>query len=362
MQNNYNNNLFNSQGEMIPATDAQIAAIEKLGYTGDTEGLTKTEASKIIQDLQKQRNSSSTSYQAPNNYQQSQSNSYSGQNQVSVSKNDVAAVTNLGMADELMSNLNQLATDGCLYIPENYSVGNALKSAMSKILTSDQADKLLACTAESKKQALTEYIVQGLDASKTQAYFIPYGNKMTMMRSYFGDVAVAKRTGLIQDIYAIVIYAGDEVEIGFDDYGRKTLISHKTSFENQDNEIVGAYAVAVGINGYKAYEFMTRKELEASWKMSKMQSGKLHTDYKQEAAKRTVIRRAVKMIFNTSLNTTEEQTSVIDSYNRTTADEYIDSEETKHKNTDNVHEEQKNKTASKKVTPANDNEDWLNND
>ncbi len=362
------------------ATEVQINYLKNLGYAGPTTTLTNQEASALIKKLiaekkngtaqqQPQQYNNYSNYgapqQAPQQPQPQQYNNYSGYNQAPTStkapvqRQDVLPAKSFGVeTDDLMNSLNDMANDGMLFIPENYSVGNALKSALSKILTSDQCDKLLACTPESKKQALTEYIVQGLDASKTQCYFIPYGNKMTMMRSYFGDVAVVKRTGLVKDVYAVVIYDGDEIEIGFDEYGRKTLVKHTTKFENMDNEIKGAYAVVVGINGYKAYEFMTRNELEKSWKMSKMPNGKLHTDYKQEAAKRTVIRRAVKTIFNTSLNTTEEQTALIGSYNRTTVDEYEDStnEETKYKTTDQVKEQQKKITASKKVTPISEEE------
>ena len=350
-------------------TDAQINKLRELGYTGPVTNMTMAWASIKIKELiqqnaqnqqqaqsQPQPQASYGTYnpqpqqppvQQPAPQQSYQQNNYQQQNQMQTYKhNEVADVSKIGInPDELMNNLMKLANDGELFIPENYPVGNTIKSAISKIITSDQADKLLACTPESKKQALTEYVIQGLDASKTQAYFIPYGNKMTMMRSYFGDATVVKRTGLVKDIYAVVIYEGDEIEIGFDEYGRKTLIKHVTKFENQDNEIIGAYAVAIGVNGYKCYEFMTRKEINTSWKMSKMQNGKLLTDYKQEASKRTVIRRLVKMIFNTSINTTKEQTALIGSYNRTTEDEYIDTEIT----TDAINEEQKTKTGSKKI-------------
>ena len=70
--------------------------------------------------------------------------------------------------------------------------------------------------------------------------------------------------------------------------------------------------------------FTASSAVSTTWKMSKSPTGKLHTDYKQEAAKRTVIRRLVKMLFNSSLNTTEEQTALIGSYNRTTEAEYDD--------------------------------------
>ena len=338
------------------ASTSQLNYLKTLGYTGP-ENITAGEASDIIRKLIAERNSQnqaaanqqqnagyqqpSATYQQPTQQHQNTPQQYS--------KSDVAVVASIGLqADKLIGNLTQLADDGELFIPKNYSVGNAIKSAVFAIMNSDQAATLLACSEESKSQALTEYIVQGLDASKKQAYFIPFNGKMSMMRSYFGDSLVVKRTGLVADIYAVVIYQGDEIEIGFDDYGRKTLVKHVTRFENQDNDVIGAYAVAVGINGYKCYEFMTRKELEASWKMSKNygEKNKLQNNFKQEAAKRTVIRRLDKMIFNTSLNTTEEQTALIGSYNRTTEDEYDDSNTI---TTDSVIEEAKNKTGKKQL-------------
>lgn len=366
-----NNNTFN--GYFQPASQKQLDFLKKLGYTGDTNGLTSGEASNIINQLQaNQPKQQPTAPQQP-----APQNNYQAQSQVpQINPAQVMSIVqNTELANSLVSNLTELATNGQLFIPENYSVGNALKSAMSKIITSDQCDKLLACTVESKTQALTEYVVQGLDASKNQAYFIPYGTKMQMMRSYFGDVAVTKSTGLVEDVYAVVIYEGDEIEIGFDDYGRETLVKHITKFENRDNPIKGAYAVAVGINGYKAYCFMTMKEIQQSWNMTKAKTNnQFQTNFQQEAAKRTVIRRLVKMIFNTSENTTEKQTALIGSYNRTTADEYDNTQtynaETKHSTIINVQQEQKVKTAS--VTPNIDfnmatgevnqptEEDWMN--
>ena len=321
MQNNY----FNQP--IQPASASQINYLKSLGYKGDTEGMTSTEANQLINEYKK-NGQQQNSYQAPTQSAQYQPTaSYQAPTQYNnpvPSKNELQTLLNndIELADSLFDTFNQMYDNGQLHVPENYSIGNALKSALNVIMTSEQCDKLVACTTESKKQALTEYVVQGLDASKKQAYFIPYGSKMQLMRSYFGDVCVTKQTGLIQDVYAVVIYEGDTVEIGFDDYGRETLIKHTTTFENRDNAIKGAYAVAVGNNDYKMYSFMTRKELEASWDMSKAKTSKFLNNFQQEASKRTVIRRLVKMIFNTSLNTTEKQSLIIGSYNRTTAEEY----------------------------------------
>ena len=348
------NNLFNQQ-TINPASQAQINYLKKCGYTGDTEGMTAQEANQLINQYKQQ--SFNSAAQAPTQSQQYQPQaSYQAPQQYNPapSRNELQTIlaNDVELADSLFNTFNEMYDNGQLHVPENYSIGNALKSALNVILTSEQCDKLLACSVESKKQALTEYVVQGLDASKKQAYFIPYGNKMQLMRSYFGDVCVTKQTGLIKDVYAVVIYEGDIIEIGFDDYGRETLIDHKTSFLNRDNKIIGAYGVAVGQNDYKMYSFMTRKELEASWDMSKAKTSKFLNNFQQEAAKRTVIRRLVKMIFNTSLNTTEQQSLIIGSYNRTTADEYDNSYDNNKLNDSiiNVEQEQQKQESKKKPT------------
>ena len=151
------------------------------------------------------------------------------------------------------------------------------------------------------------------------------------------------------NINAICVYKGDEFITGFDERGNETVISHKTRFENRDNEIIGAYAWAEGINGYRLYCIMTKKEIEASWSMAKAKQSKFREEFKQEASKRTVIRRLVKMIFNTSISTTSEQEALIHSYNRTTEDEFDNSNERKFKTLEEVKEVVSNNVHENKV-------------
>ena len=44
-------------------------------------------------------------------------------------------------------------------------------------------------------RGISEATLQGLEVDKKQCYFIVYGDKLTMFRSYYGDVAVAKKNG-----------------------------------------------------------------------------------------------------------------------------------------------------------------------
>ena len=261
-------------------------------------------------------------------------------------KNEVgSALSNTNISDSILAKFSELANQGQLYFPQNYSVGNAIKLAYSKIVSNG----LSRCEPLSIANALSEYVIQGLDVSRNQAYFIEYGGKVTMQRSYFGDVSVIKRTGLVSNINAICVYKGDEFITGFDERGNETVISHKTRFENRDNEIIGAYAWAEGINGYRLYCIMTKKEIEASWSMAKAKQSKFREEFKQEASKRTVIRRLVKMIFNTSISTTSEQEALIHSYNRTTEDEFDNSNERKFKTLEEVKEVVSNNVQEKKV-------------
>lgn len=255
------------------------------------------------------------------------------------------ALSSKNISDSILAKFDELATQGQLYFPQNYSVGNALKLAYSKIVSNG----LAKCEPLSIANALSEYVIQGLDVSRNQAYFIDYGGKVTMQRSYFGDVSVIKRTGLVSNINAICVYKGDEFETGFDELGNETVIHHKTKFENRGNEIIGAYAWAEGVNGYRMYCIMTRKEIETSWSMAKAKQSKFREDFKQEASKRTVIRRLVKMIFNTSISTTSEQEALIHSYNRTTEDEFDNSNERKYQTLEGVKEVVEASVCEKKV-------------
>lgn len=233
------------------------------------------------------------------------------------------AMTNSG-TEQLISDAMSLIKTQEITIPEGYNVANQLKLAYYKILTIPDS---MTCNPESVANALMETATQGLSVSQTQCYYIKYGNQIQMQRSYFGDIALLKRTGLVLDVYARVIYENDEVEQSTDEYGLECITKHVSKFGNQDGKILGAYAVAVGANGYKRYCIMTMRQIQNNFKLSKNygEKNKLQNDFIEEGCKRTTIRRLVKMILNTAVDLNEYQNQIIGSYNRTTEDEFIDS-------------------------------------
>lgn len=238
-------------------------------------------------------------------------------------KQEIAnAIGNSTIADSILNSFNKLATQGQLVFPKGYNIGNQLKLMYTAL---SQNGAIQTATTTSIGEALTEAVIQGLEMDKKQCYFIAYNKKMTMFRSYYGDIAVAKRTGLVKDISARVIYDKDVYEIDVDENGEEFIKNHRTELLNRDNAILGAYAWATMLDGSKRYCIMTKKEIDANWAKSKNSAGTVQKEFPQEMSKRTVIRRLVKMIFNTApTDISAESQAVIGSYNRTTEDEYKD--------------------------------------
>lgn len=224
------------------------------------------------------------------------------------------------IADAVFNRVSQLESSRQLIFPPNYAVGNALKSAY--LILQETKDRngnsvLKSCSKASIANALLDMVIQGLNPVKKQCYFIPYGNQLQLFRSYFGDQVVVKNAlPNVENIFATVIYEGDEVELDFDEDGEQYVKSHKTQLGNRDKNIVGAYATIV-IDGKKHQELMTWAEIQKSW--SKAKTKNVQNDFPQEMAKRTVIRRLCKRFLNTS---DDANMFVVESYNRTTSDEY----------------------------------------
>ncbi|WP_340394893.1 RecT family recombinase [Paenibacillus sp. FSL E2-0177] len=231
-------------------------------------------------------------------------------NQVAIIQKDIT--------DDVNRSLTRLQDDG-LILPLNYNASNALKSAFFKLQeVQDKNGKpaLEVCSRESVANALLDMVVQGLSPAKTQCYFIVYGSKLQLNRSYFGTQAVLKRLSNVKDIWANVIYKGDVFEYAVAG-GREKLVKHETNFENRDNEILGVYAVVKSVDDEEILTVMTKKEVDASWSQSKT-SQSVHKKFPQEMAKRTVINRAAKAYINTS----DDSDLLVDAINRSTENEY----------------------------------------
>jgi len=223
-------------------------------------------------------------------------------------------LTQKQVTSNVATRIEAMKGEGLLIAP-NYSVSNALSSAYYALKNSASGNLLQTCTQDSIYNALLDMVTQGLSPAKTQCYFIPYKNTVKLTRSYFGTMKVVKQLPEVKDIYAQIIFEGDEFEAENVD-GRWKFVSHKSSWKNQDNPIEGAYCVIEKTDGEKILTIMTKKEIDKSWAQSR--NGSVQKNFPQEMAKRTVINRAAKQFFNTS----DDNDLFIDAVNRTTENEY----------------------------------------
>ena len=209
------------------------------------------------------------------------------------------------ITDNVLNKIHKFQNDGQIYFPNNYSPENALKSAwlkLQEVKTKDGKLALEVCTQASIANALLNMVIQGLNPMKNQCYFIPFGNQLTLMRSYFGSIAVAKQFGEIRDITAEVIYEGDKVETEIKT-GKTKIISHTRSFENMNKaKIIGAYATIIYNNNDEESMLMTMEQIRTSWKKSKLNPDSkesTHSQFTEDMCKRTVINKICKYYINT---------------------------------------------------------------
>lgn len=239
-----------------------------------------------------------------------------------MSENKVQTTQEKSISDAVLNKIKELEKVGEINFPENYSYINALKSA--QLMLSEQTVKkgnddvpiLQVCTRPSVINTLFDMTIQGLSPLKKQCYFIPRGNKLTLSRSYMGSIAVTKRLKGVKDVFANIIYKGDEFEYNLDlETGAKIITKHNQSFENIDTaNILGAYAIVVLEEDPNYIEIMNINQVKKSWEMGQGKGNtKAHTNFGDEMVKKTVINRACKKFLNTS----DDSDILIDAITRT---------------------------------------------
>lgn len=231
-------------------------------------------------------------------------------------QNNNLQITQKEATTTILNRLDKMTAEG-LEIPSNYNAANALNTAYLKLVDMKVNGQPLlnVVTKKSIYESLLNMVLQGLSPAKNQVYFIPYGTELQMQRSYKGTQAVIKRLDGVKDIWANVIYDGDDFEMKINDEGVEEFVKHDTNWMNRDNEIIGAYAIVETDNG-QLLEVMTRKQIEASWSQAKTK--KVHDKFGDQMAKRTVINRAAKNVIDTS----DDSDTLIHAINQTTENEF----------------------------------------
>lgn len=237
-------------------------------------------------------------------------------------KNELA-VNAAAIANGVQKRIDEMTQGHQLELPPDYSVGNALQEAwlrLQEVKDKNGTPALQKCTKESIMTAMLDMAVQGLSPAKGQCYFVPYGDQLTLMRSYMGTVMVAKRFAGVKDVFAQVVYKGDLFEYEIDtSTGIRYVTKHTQKLENIGGEIVAAYATVIKENGAKYQEIMTKDQIQKAWNQGATKGkSPAHTNFPEEMAKKTVINRACKLFINSAT----DSEILSGAYNRTTENDY----------------------------------------
>lgn len=214
--------------------------------------------------------------------------------------------------DKVQTVVRGYTNSGELALPEGYSPENAMKSAwliLQETVDTNKRPVLENCTRASIINVLQSMIYQGLNPDKKQCYFIAYGDKLTLQRSYFGSMHVARMVDpSITDICYDVVYEGDTFEIE-KRRGHTIIATHRQKLENVDKtKIIAAYC-SVFRGDTEDTTIMTMEEIKAAWRKSKMnpvdehgniKPNSTHGQYTKDMAIKTVVNHACKYIINSS--------------------------------------------------------------
>ena len=218
-------------------------------------------------------------------------------------KNEIKKIEEKQITDIVFNKVVALQAKGAIDFPNNYSVGNALKSAyliLQEAKTREKKPVLQVCTQDSIVNTLLDMVVQGLNPTKQQCYFIPYGNQLTLSRSYLGTIALTKRLKGVKDVVAYPIYKNDKLDIGFDILTGKTKINEfKPALDHKAQDLIGALGIIVGENEILYLEYMNMEQIRNAWNQGTMKGNSpAHKNFPDQMAIKTVINRVCKKYVN----------------------------------------------------------------
>nr|DAS83736.1 MAG TPA: RecT protein [Caudoviricetes sp.] len=218
-------------------------------------------------------------------------------------KNEIKKIEEKQITDIVFNKVVDLQAKGAIDFPNNYSVGNALKSAyliLQEAKTREKKPVLQVCTQDSIANALLDMAVQGLNPTKQQCYFIPYENRLTLSRSYLGTIALTKRLKGVKDVVAYPIYKNDKLDIGFDILTGKTKINEfKPALDHKAQDLIGALGIVVGENEILYLEYMNMEQIRNAWNQGTMKGNSpAHKNFPDQMAIKTVINRVCKKYVN----------------------------------------------------------------
>jgi len=200
------------------------------------------------------------------------------------------------MASQLVTvheNLECLLKEKSEALPKDFNQTRFLQNCMTVLMDTKNIEKM---DAKSIARTMLKGAFLGLDFFTKECYAIAYGNQLNFQTDYKGEIKLAKKYSInpIKDVYAKLVKE-DDVFLEKIQNGQQSVDFQPNSFS--DKKIIGAFAVVLYNDGSMIYDTMTHKEIEGiRSKFSKASNSKAWVDTWGEMAKKTVLRRLLKLV------------------------------------------------------------------
>lgn len=183
-------------------------------------------------------------------------------------------------------------------LPKHLTAERMVKIATAAIT---RQPLLLECTPQSLLQSVMQAAELGLEPGSAlgEGYLVPFKNKSgtrlaQFIPGYRGLIALARRSGQIEDIEAHVVYQGDRFVYR---KGTNAVLEHEPKLEGEPGPLMVVYAMGWLRGSTRPHvEVLRKSDIEKIRKRSRAGSdGPWVTDY-DEMARKTAVRRLVKYL------------------------------------------------------------------
>lgn len=177
-------------------------------------------------------------------------------------------------------------------LPSDFNKARFVQNCLTVL---NEKPELQKYGANQLKAGLVKGAYLGLDFYSQECYLVPFGNTLTFMVGYKGDMKLAKKYSIrpIRDIYAKLVREGDEFE-EIIDHGEQTVNFKPKPFN--DGKILGAFAVALFADGGMACDTMSFADLENTRNQSKAKNSPAWKNFTGQMYKKTVLHRICNTI------------------------------------------------------------------
>lgn len=205
-------------------------------------------------------------------------------------KNEVAKKQETKFSVVLSEKLN--SEEVSLALPEGFNKPRFVQNCLSLL---NEKPELAKYGQAQVIGGLIKGAYLGLDFYSQECYLVPFGNQLSFMPGYKGDMKLARKYSIrqIKDIYAKLVRDGDFFEEIIEN-GEPSINFKAQPFNT--GKIIGAFAVVLYKDGGMEYETMNIDDLENTRNQSKAKNSPAWKNFTGQMYKKTVIHRLCNTI------------------------------------------------------------------